>query len=87
MFLLRAYLAFLASFTQSELARQAVFLLEERRILRSRLPKRIITSTVERSRLVKLGRELRNKHKEVISLVGFMTRICFQSGLTVSRLS
>jgi len=73
MSILHPLLAFLASLTQPELARQVVFLREENRILRSRLPKRIIATPTERSRLAKLGRELGAKLKEIISIVSYDT--------------
>ena len=71
--LLNPLLAFLASLTQQELARQVVFLKEENRILRSRLPSRVVTTPAEKSRLIKLGRELSTKLRELISLVSYST--------------
>ena len=73
MALLHPLLAFVASLTQQELARQVTFLREENRILRSRLPKRIIATPTERSRLVKLGRELGTKLRELITIVSYDT--------------
>ena len=58
--LLHPLLVFLASLTQQELARQVVFLREENRILRSRLPGRVIATPAEKSRLIKLGRDRRS---------------------------
>ena len=71
--LLHPLLVFLASLTQQELARQVVFLREENRILRSRLPSRVIATPAEKSRLIKLGRELGVKLRELISIVSYST--------------
>lgn len=56
--ILHPLLALLASVTRQELARQVAYLKEENRILRARLPKRIVTTTQERTRLLKVGRKL-----------------------------
>ncbi len=71
--LLHPLFVILASLTQQELAKQVTFLREENRILRSRLPKRIIATRTERQRLIKLGKELGTKLKQLISLVSFDT--------------
>ena len=71
--LLHPLLVFLASLTQQELSRQVVFLREENRILRSRLPGRVVATTVEKSRLIKLGRDLGVKLRELISIVSYST--------------
>jgi putative transposase len=54
--LLHPLLALLASATRQELARQVAYLKEENRILRARLPERIVTTFAERRRLVRAGR-------------------------------
>ncbi len=51
-------LAFIASATNSELARYVEFLKEENRILRSRIPGEVHTKPEERLRLIKLGKAL-----------------------------
>ena len=71
--LLHPLLVFLASLTQQELARQVVFLQAENRILRSRLPGRVIATPSEKSRLIKLGRDLGVKLRELISIVSYST--------------
>ena len=71
--LLHPLLAMLASLTQQELVPQVVFLREENRILRSRLPKRIVVTSSERSRLVKLGRELGTQLRGLVSIVSYDT--------------
>ena len=71
--LLHPLLVFLASLTQQELARQVVFLQEENRILRSRLPSRVVATPTEKSRLIKLGRDLGVKLRELISIVCYST--------------
>lgn len=64
---------FLASLTQQDLARQVIFLREENRILRSRLPSRIRVTSAEKSRLIKLGRDLGVKLRNLISIVSYST--------------
>ena len=71
--LLHPLLVFLASMTQQELVRQVMFLKEENRILRSRLPSRVIATPTEKSRLIKLGRDLGVKLRELISIVSYST--------------
>ena len=71
--LLHPLLVFLASLTQQELARQVVFLREENRILRSRLPGRVVATPTEKSRLIKFGRDLGVKLRELISIVSYST--------------
>jgi Homeodomain-like domain/Integrase core domain len=70
---LHPLLVFLASLTQQELARQVMFLREENRILRSRLPGRVIATPAEKSRLIKLGRDLGVKLRDMISIVSDST--------------
>ena len=71
--LLHPLLAFLASLTQQQLAKQIIFLQEENRILRSRLPSRVIATPTEKSRLIKLGRDLGIKLRDLISIVSYST--------------
>ena len=62
-------LAMIASATDRELARYVEFLKVENRILRSRIPGQVHTKPEERSRLVKLGRDLGRAIEELITLV------------------
>ena len=48
----------LARATESQLARYVEYLKEENRILRAKLPKRVVCSPGERQRLIKLGKPL-----------------------------
>ena len=73
MSLLHPLLTFLASLTRQELARQVAFLRAENRILRSRLPQRVVATPAERQRLVRLGQALGTKLKELISIVTYDT--------------
>ncbi|MEW4531507.1 hypothetical protein [Maioricimonas sp. JC845] len=52
--ILHPLLSLLASVTRQELARQVAYLKEENRVLRERLPKRIVTTSTERRRLLRL---------------------------------
>ncbi|QDV25925.1 integrase core domain-containing protein [Aureliella helgolandensis] len=64
-------LALLASLSRQELARQVTYLKTENRILRSKLPHRISLSNQERRTLVKHGRQLGARIKELISIVSY----------------
>jgi len=59
----------LACATESQLARYVEYLKAENRILRSKLPKRIVCTPAERDRLVKLGKPLGSAIKELITIV------------------
>jgi putative transposase len=50
--------ALLASATRQELTRQVAYLKEENRILRARLPERLVATPQERRRLMRVGRRL-----------------------------
>ena len=63
----------LASLTRPELARQVTYLKAENQILRSKLPKRIELSNQERRRLVKHGKSLGARIKDLISIVSYST--------------
>ena len=54
-------LSLLASVTRQELARQVAYLKEENRVLRARLPRRIVTTEQERRRLLRAGRGRRRR--------------------------
>jgi putative transposase len=59
----------LASLTLQELAKQVAYLRAENRILRSKLPQRIELSNHERSQLVKHGKSLGPRIRNLISAV------------------
>ena len=52
-----------------ELARQVAYLKEENRILRARLPERLVATPQENRRLLRFGRKLGQQLKELISIV------------------
>jgi len=58
-----------ASLTRQELARQVTYLKSKSRILRSKFPKRMELSNQARRRLVKHGKSLGTRIKELISIV------------------
>ena len=66
-------LALLASLSRQELARQVTYLRAENQILRSKLPDRITLSNQERRKLVRHGKKLGARIKEVISIVSYST--------------
>jgi len=66
-------LTLLASLTRQELAQQVAYLKAENQILRSRLPDRIPLSNQERRLLVKHGKKLGAKIKDLISIVSYST--------------
>jgi len=66
-------LALLASATRQELARQVAYLKEENRILRARLPDRIVATPQEKKRLLRAGRRLGVQLKELMSFVSYQT--------------
>ncbi len=61
-------LAMMACCTRQELAPQVAYLKEENRILRARLPKRIIKTLQERRRLVRAGRKQDLRLKELLTI-------------------
>lgn len=69
--ILHPLFALLASVTRQELARQVAYLKEENRILRARLPKRIVTTPQERTRLLRVGRELGTQLRELMSIASY----------------
>lgn len=71
--LLHPLFALLASLTRQELARQVAYLREENRILRARLPERLVATDHEKRRLLRCGRKLGSKLKELISIVSYQT--------------
>src|SRR5215470_6594469 len=80
--LLQRFLLFLAAATDRELARVVEYLKAENRILRDRLPKRIIVTARERTILLKYGKRLGSKVREAITIVSYRT---FQRWLESDR--
>ena len=66
-------LILLASLTQQELAKQVTYLKAEKQNLRSKLPDRITLSNQERRTLLRHGRKLGARIKELISIVSYST--------------
>ena len=66
-------LTLLASITRQELAQQVTYLKAENQILRSKLPRRIELSNQERRRLLRHGKKLGARIKELISIVSYST--------------
>jgi putative transposase len=71
--ILHPLLALLASATRQELARQVAYLKEENRVLRERLPKRLVATDKEKRRLTRAGRKLGAQVKELTSFVSYQT--------------
>jgi putative transposase len=71
--ILHPLLALLASATRQELARQVAYLKEENRVLRERLPKRLVATDKEKRRLLSAGRKLGVQLKELTSFVSYPT--------------
>ena len=69
--ILHPLLSLLASVTRQELARQVAYLKEENRILRTRLPARIVTTEPERRRLLRAGRKLGHQLKQLMTIVSY----------------
>lgn len=69
--ILHPLLSLLSSVTRQELARQVAYLKEENRVLRERLPKRIVTTDKERRRLLKAGRKLGPQLKQLMTIVSY----------------
>lgn len=66
-------LTLLASLPRQELARQVTYLKAENQILRSKLPKRISLSNQERRKLVRHGKKLGPRIRDLISIVSYGT--------------
>lgn len=66
-------LTLLASLTRQQLAQQVTYLKAENAILRSKLPDRIPLSNQERRRLVRHGKKLGPRIKELVSVVSYST--------------
>lgn len=70
---LHPLLSLLSSLTRQELARQVAYLKEENQILRARLPEKLVTTEKERNRLLKVGRKLGAKLRELMTIVTYPT--------------
>ncbi|TWU54889.1 Integrase core domain protein [Rubripirellula tenax] len=66
-------LTLLASLTRQELAQQIRYLKAENEILRSKLPSRVTLDNRERNTLLKHGRKLGGKIKDVMTIVSYST--------------
>ncbi len=66
-------LTLLASLTRQELARQIAYLKAENLLLRSKLPDRITLSNQERRTLLKHGRKIGPRIKDLITIVSYST--------------
>ncbi len=73
--ILHPIFALLASVTREEFARQIAYLKEENRILRARLPDRLVATPKERRRLLKFGRKLGVQLRDLISIVSYQSFI------------
>jgi putative transposase len=62
-----------ASLTRQELARQIAYLKAENNVLRSKLPKRIDLSVQQKRTLIKHGKKLGARIKEMITIVSYST--------------
>ncbi len=62
--ILHPLFALLASVTRQDLARQVAYLKDENRILRFRLPERLVATDQEKRRLLRFGKELGQQLKE-----------------------
>jgi putative transposase len=71
--LIHPLLTLLASLTRQELAKQLTYLQTENRTLRSKLPQRIELSNHERSQLVKHGKSLGPRIRNLMSVVSYST--------------
>ena len=71
--ILHPIFALLASVTRQEPARQVAYLKEENKILRARLPQRLVATPQEKRRLLKFGRKLGVQLRELISIVSYQT--------------
>jgi putative transposase len=71
------FLLFLAGATDKELARAVEYLRAENRILRARLPKRLEVTASERRTLLKFGKRLGRKIRDLITIVTPRTFLCW----------
>ena len=71
--ILHPLFALLASVTRQDLARQVAYLKEENRILRARLPERLVATPQEKRRLLRFGKKLGQQLMELISIVSYQS--------------
>lgn len=71
--ILHPIFALLASVTRQDQARQVAYLKEEHRILRTRLPERLVATAQERRRLLKFDQKLVVQLRDLISIVSYQT--------------
>ncbi len=71
--ILHPIFALLASVTRQDLARQVAYLKEENKILRARLPERMVATPQEKRRLLQFGRKLGVQLRGLISIVSYQT--------------
>lgn len=83
----RSLLLILTAATQKELARYVAYLKAENKILRSRLPARVMVEPTERRRLVRLGAKLGRALDELVTIVhpGTLRRWIREDGKTAKR--
>jgi putative transposase len=67
----RSLLVVLAHATDRQLAKYVQYLKAENQILRSKLPKRLLTTPAERKRLLRFGKPLGLALRELISIVSY----------------
>src|SRR5258708_28428933 len=67
--LFTSFFALLANATHRELARQVRYLKAENRVLRDKLPERIMVTPAERRRLIRFGKPLGTAIRELITIV------------------
>jgi putative transposase len=83
--ILHPIFALLASVTRQELARQVACLKEENKILRARLPERLVATPQEKRRLLKVGRKLGVQLRDLISIVSYQTFVRWIRGKEASH--
>jgi len=71
--ILHPLLALLASVTRQDLARQVAYLKEENKILRARLPQRLVATPREKKRLLKAERKIGVQLRDLISIVSYQS--------------
>lgn len=82
---LHSFFLLLAGSTDDELRKQVQYLKEENRILRGKLPRRIVVTAEERHRLVKLGLAVGKALKDLISIVSPRTFLRWVNGEAVAK--
>lgn len=84
--LFQEFLELLGNMTHGNLIRQIEYIKVENKILRSKLPQWVSTTTAEKRRLIKYGLPLRGQIKNTISIVGYSTfRRWVTKGVTAKK--